>query len=295
MRHVRDVDLQFEVAVSQSRDQHGVIEIACGFAVNGNDWKTAKLASLADLSGRHYGLGFLGLAKHFWRKAVRQVKFANDNFDVHAEIVLIAQNFDDAAPRILRCRRPVGDLDINGNVFQIAPVSPASGFVAKNSVARFPCVRPGDSRPRLFLGRRPRSHSSMTLELCSRDSRGRLSPHLFGSCLFRVFHALRDDDLLRNLLVDRDHVVASRPVVENSDGGGMSTINRSNNPPFGPSSVPNVDDLDQHAIAVHGGADGMRRDEDVSGKPRLQITGGRSQVGNYEPKAVAMLTEFPRD
>ena len=293
MRHVRDVDLQFEVAVSQSRDQHGVIEIACGFAVNGNDWKTAKLASLADLSGRHYGLGFLGLAKHFWRKAVRQVKFANHDFDVHAEIVRVAQNFDDAAPWILRCRRPLGDLDINGNIFQIAPVSPAGGFVTKNAVLR--------NRRWSLIVRRSRGHLGALCACCalftnirglSFGQRGMTNDQRL---VFRIFHSLGDDDLLRNLLVDRDHVVVSRSVMENSDDGGMSTINRPNNPPFGPSTVPNVDDLDQHAIAMHGRTNGMRRDENVAGQSRLQIGGSRSQVGNHEPEAVAMLAEFPRD
>jgi hypothetical protein len=65
---------------------------------------------------------------------VRQVKFADGDFDVDAEVVLTAENFDDAAARILRGRGPVGDFDIDHHAFEIVPVRAAGGFVAEHAV-----------------------------------------------------------------------------------------------------------------------------------------------------------------
>src|SRR5436190_23686720 len=135
---------------------------------------------------------------------------------------MVAQNFDDAAPWILGCRGPLGDLDINGNVFQIAPVSPAGGFVAENAVLRNRpwSLRRYASQGRLkpVVGRSRRAPSAIPLSFSTFGlaSNGRVLRSCQGRSINNqrlilwILHSLRDDALLRNLLVDRYHVVASR-------------------------------------------------------------------------------------
>ena len=56
------------------------------------------------------------------REAVRQVKFADHDFDVDTEIVFFAENFDDSAARVLGGAGPVGDFDVDDYAFEILPV-----------------------------------------------------------------------------------------------------------------------------------------------------------------------------
>ena len=73
------------------------------------------------------GLGFFD---HSGRKAVGQVKFADDDFDVDAEVVLFAENFDNAAARILRGAGPVGDFHVHYDAFEVLLAGVDGGFVA---------------------------------------------------------------------------------------------------------------------------------------------------------------------
>ena len=50
-----------------------------------------------------------------------QVVLADDDLDIDAEIVFVAEDLDDAAARILGGRGPVGDLAIDDQAFQILP------------------------------------------------------------------------------------------------------------------------------------------------------------------------------
>ena len=59
---------------------------------------------------------------------MRQVKFADHDFDIDSEIIFLAENFDYAAARILRGAGPVGDFYINDHAFQILPVCVARGL-----------------------------------------------------------------------------------------------------------------------------------------------------------------------
>src|SRR6266566_4487652 len=63
-----------------------------------------------------------------------QVVLANDDFDIHAEIILIAENLNHSSARTLCSCRPVGDLNINNDVFQIAPVFWPRSFFAQHTV-----------------------------------------------------------------------------------------------------------------------------------------------------------------
>ena len=122
MRHVRNVDLQLEVAIRHAAHGDRIVEVARGFAVDGDDGKRAVIVPMAQLARRNYRIELLRLLQHLDRKAVRQVKLANDDFDVHAEVVFVAENLDHPAARISRRRRPLGDLHFDDHAFQVAPL-----------------------------------------------------------------------------------------------------------------------------------------------------------------------------
>ena len=54
---------------------------------------------------------------HFGREAVGQVKLADHDLDVDSEVVFFAENFDDAAARLLRGAWPVGDFHVDYYAF----------------------------------------------------------------------------------------------------------------------------------------------------------------------------------
>ena len=64
------------------------------------------------------------------------MKFADHDFDVDAEIVFFAEDFDYAAARILRGAWPVGDFYVDDYAFQILPVGVAGGLIADYAVLR---------------------------------------------------------------------------------------------------------------------------------------------------------------
>ena len=65
---------------------------------------------------------------------VREMEFANDDFDVDAEVVFAAEDFGDASAGILRGGGPVGDFDVDDYAFEIVPVGVAGGFFAQHAV-----------------------------------------------------------------------------------------------------------------------------------------------------------------
>src|ERR1019366_624149 len=94
---VGDVDLQFVVAVLELPDVDGVVEIARGFAVDGDDGKLAVVAAVSQCVGGNVGCDGLGFFDHLRREAMRQVKLADHDLDVDAEIFFFAENFDHAS------------------------------------------------------------------------------------------------------------------------------------------------------------------------------------------------------
>ena len=96
---VGDMHLERVVAVGQAIHPHGIVEISRGFAVDGDDVERAEIAAAFQVFGVDGGGHPFGLFHHFGRKLVRQVVLADDDFNVHSEIVGMAQNLDDAAGR----------------------------------------------------------------------------------------------------------------------------------------------------------------------------------------------------
>ena len=86
-------------------------------------------------------------------KVVGQMELADGNFHVDAEVVLAAENFEDAAARILRGRGPVRDLDIDDQAFEIVPVRVERGLVTEHAIDRFLLALAWNSRTPLRSGR----------------------------------------------------------------------------------------------------------------------------------------------
>ena len=83
------------------------------------------------------------------------------------------------------------------------------------------------------------------------------------------------------------------PVVENPDDRRVSARHRANDASFGAAIRTERGDLDQYLVAVHCRSGRGRRNEDIAGKPCLQV--GIEGVGlrNHEAEAIAMHAEAP--
>ncbi len=141
LRHIGDVDLQFKISVGKVAYRNGIVEVAGGFAVDGDDGQRAEITAMAKLLRWNHGGDGLRLFECRRGKVVRQVKFTDGDFHVDAEIVLTAENFEDAAARILRGRGPVGDFDIDHDAFEIVPVRMSRGLVPEHAIWRFLLAR----------------------------------------------------------------------------------------------------------------------------------------------------------
>ena len=98
-------------------DEHSVIEVARGFAVDGDDGQVAEIATTCDLFLIEMR-DFARFDEHVLREHMWQVVLANDDFDVYAEVVFVAEDFDNAALGRTRWRGPVGDFDVDDEAFQ---------------------------------------------------------------------------------------------------------------------------------------------------------------------------------
>ena len=134
LRDIGNVDLQLEIAIGKISDGNRVVEVARGFAVDGDDGKRAEVAAVANFSRRDDGGYILRVFERRRGKFVRQVKFADGDFDVDAEVVLPAENFNDASARVLRGGGPVGDFNVDDDAFEIIPFRAARGFVSEYAV-----------------------------------------------------------------------------------------------------------------------------------------------------------------
>src|SRR5579864_5561454 len=185
LRDVGDMNLQLETAVWQSRHQHGIVEVASGFSINGDNWETAEVAPGAGLLRRNDRFDSFRLVQNLVGEAVGQMIFANDDLNIHAEIILVAQDFYDTTAWILRRGWPVGDLDVDDHVFEISPFGATGSLFAEH--AMFGMRRTSCVVRRAQLG---------DLAICALRVRRATCD---GRRFFRIFHSLRNYDLMRNL------------------------------------------------------------------------------------------------
>jgi len=129
------MDLQFEIAVGQAADGYGVVEVARRFAVDGYDGERTEIAPAIKFYGGYDGGNVLGFIESGRRKVMGQVKLADGDFNIDAEVVGAAENLDDASVRTARGRGPVGNFDVDDYAFEIVPALTASGFDAQDAVS----------------------------------------------------------------------------------------------------------------------------------------------------------------
>jgi hypothetical protein len=131
---VGDVDLEFEIIVGEHADVDGVVEVAGGFSVDGDDGERAEVAAVAEFGAGDRGGDLLCFFQRGGGEMMREMEFADDDFDIYAEVVLAAEDFDNFAFRTLRGGRPVGDFYVYDYAFEVRIVGVAGGFFAEDSV-----------------------------------------------------------------------------------------------------------------------------------------------------------------
>ena len=149
VRHIGDVNLQLEVAVRERADVDGVIEIARGFAVDGHNGQIAEIAAAAQLRFRHLLLHSARLRQHLRIELVRQMMFADDDFDVNADVARASENFDHAAGGREPSFRIARDFDVDHPAIELGQPHTARG-------GRALCVRAellAQSGSKFFTGR----------------------------------------------------------------------------------------------------------------------------------------------
>ncbi len=147
---VGDVDLELGVSVREGADEDGVVEVAGGFSVNGDDGEVAEVAAgFWGNSGRDGSAIFFGGNREFSDAAgffkdgigedVGEVMLADDDFDVDSEGVGGAEDFDDVAAGRAGIGREGGDLDVDGKALEVGVGGDGEGgqgFVAEGAVGR---------------------------------------------------------------------------------------------------------------------------------------------------------------
>ena len=102
-------------------DEDGVVKVARGFAIDGDDGQRAEVGSAGG-----YALVEVrdpaGFGKHGLGKDARQLMLADHHLHVDAEVVGRTENFNDAADGRARGRGPAGDLDVDDEAIQVACV-----------------------------------------------------------------------------------------------------------------------------------------------------------------------------
>src|SRR5947209_6284613 len=101
MRHVSNMDVKLIISIFEALDQHGIIKVAGGFAVNGDDRKITIINAPRNLARGNDGADGLRLFQRFRRKDMADVVLADDDLHIHAKIIFIAQDFHDPSARVL--------------------------------------------------------------------------------------------------------------------------------------------------------------------------------------------------
>src|SRR5207302_1813499 len=131
--YIGDVNLQLEVVVRQQANRDRVVEVARGFAVNGDDGQATEVAAALQFGSRDNRGCILRFLQDGSGEVVRKMELADGDLYVHAEVVLAAENFDDSSAGILRGRGPIGDFYVHDDALQVVPVGAAGDFVAQDA------------------------------------------------------------------------------------------------------------------------------------------------------------------
>jgi hypothetical protein len=114
--NICNVDLKFIVAAGQAADEDRIIKVAGGFTVNGDNGQIAEVAAAGEFLWRNDRADLLRFFEHGLRKDVADVVLADHDFHVHAEVVFIAEDFNDASARLMSGGRELDDFYFDNDI-----------------------------------------------------------------------------------------------------------------------------------------------------------------------------------
>src|SRR5262249_31168530 len=133
LSNVCDVDLKLVIAIFKPANKNRIIEVASCLAIDSHYGQVAVVLAAHQFQAGDVGPNGLCFFQHIVGENMRQVVFANDDLDVYPEVVLVAENFDDAAAWVLCGRGPVSDLNIYDHAFKISDCC-SSGLVPQDAM-----------------------------------------------------------------------------------------------------------------------------------------------------------------
>ncbi len=224
---VGDMDLQEPTTALAALHIDRVVEIARGFAVDGDDRKAAKILASGQIgfrNGARQQFGFLG---NFGGERVGQVMLADDDFGVHAEIAGAPENFDHAANGRGAFAGVSQEFGVNDGAIELGDVRKANALAGL-------LLRAGKQ---LFT------------------QRG------------REFVARGKLDIVLDAGIVGDNHATARGVAEKAHYGGMRTGDDAKNASFGAARAgesAEAGNFGNHVVAVHGVFNVVARDEEVA-------------------------------
>jgi hypothetical protein len=253
---VGDVDLEVPMAGGVVvLDENGVVEVTRGLAIDGDDGQVAEVAAVSDDFGVEMS-DSAGFGENLVGKNAREMVLADHHLDVDAEVVGMAENFDDFPAGGASGRRPRGDFNVDDETFEIARIVVAdleTSFFAENAMRSGSDVRRGE------------------------------------------FGVVRNDDGLGHPVVEGGDVVAAEVfaaaafacVVKDADDGGIAAGEDPEDAAEASAVGPWRSEFNEDLVALHGVADFVGGDKDVVFTPALG--------GADEAKAVAVEVEASGD
>ena len=252
------MDLELEGALWTLLNEDGVVEVARGFAVDGDDGQAAEITPAGGFGGIEMGDG-ASFLKHTRRKDARELVLADHHLHIDAEVVRMAEDLNDSAHGRPRGGGPGGDFDVDDEAFQILVIRTGAGFFAEDAVRR-------------GLLRRGRDF------IAGADEDG-------------LAHALvkGDDGVVRLAIAAR--------VMKCADHGRVAAGEDAGNAAEAPAVGARRRKLDQDLVALHGAVDLVGGNEYIVFQPacRGRVFVGLAGVGADETVAVAMEVEAAGD
>jgi len=227
VRDVGDMDLEEPDAVLTTLDVNGIVKVARGFAVDGDNGKLAEVFATGAFGfGDRRGETF-GFLLDFAREEMREMVFADNDFGVHTEVAGAAENFDDAPARGGATARVAKEFNIDDGSIEFRDVGEA--LAARRMVF--------GSGQQLFA-----------------ESRRKLVTR-------------RELDFVLDARVVWQNTAAARSVTKLADDGGMSPADDADNTALGAAGAglaAQASDFGDDVVAVHGIFDGITGNENVA-------------------------------
>ena len=228
VRYIGDVHFEVPAAVGAMFDEDGVVEIARGLSIDGDDRQVAEIFAARTLSFTHGLRAMLRFIQNFAGEYMREMMLADDDFGVDPEIAGTPENFDDPSGRRCASLRITQQLHVyHGSVQFIQP------RYASQSEAGF--IRAAEAQ----LLPQPR----------------------------RQFAAARNHHLVLDPNIVRQHHILLRAIAKQTHHRRMCPAKDSNDAAFRTlcaGDAAQTLNLCQYVVAVHGVLDPVARDEYIA-------------------------------